>query len=119
MSLYIRNRRCHCLRCRVRNLMGGAILVTIGVLFLLQTYDIVDFDQTWPVLLIVIGLLAFAARSASTEGHVSPAWYGNFERRVVDKWGTAQGGPQSSPTQNNPQQSGTGPEPNSGWEVKP
>jgi len=56
--------------------MGGAILVTLGVLFLLDNYNMFNFDQSWPVLLIVIGLLSFAARSGSTEGHKQPNWMG-------------------------------------------
>lgn len=54
--------------------MGGAILVTLGVLFMLDNYGVLYFDQSWPVLLIVIGLISFAARSGSVEGHVQPSW---------------------------------------------
>lgn len=105
MAIYIRNRYCNCLRCRARGLTGGAILITLGVLFLLQEYRAVPFDDTWPVLLIVIGLFSFASRAASTEGHIQPGW--------------AVGQP-PPPGYNNPQQSGpgsgqTGPGP----EVKP
>jgi len=56
--------------------MGGAILITLGILFLLNENNIYSFDQTWPVLLIVIGLLSFAARSAPSEGHIQPFWMG-------------------------------------------
>ena len=52
--------------------MGAAILITLGILFLLETYSVADFGQTFPVLLIVIGLLLFANRNASMEGHVQP-----------------------------------------------
>ena len=52
--------------------MGAAILITLGILFLIDNYHLVDFDQTWPVLLIVIGLFVFASRNASMEGHVQP-----------------------------------------------
>lgn len=54
--------------------MGAAIIVTIGVLFLVQEFWYIDFDRTWPVLLIVIGLLTFAGHNASMEGHVQPWW---------------------------------------------
>ena len=74
MTLYIRNRACRCARCRAKGLMGGAILVTLGILFLLEENRIARFDDTWPVLLIVIGLLVFASRTASTEGHVQAKW---------------------------------------------
>jgi Putative stress-responsive transcriptional regulator len=38
------------------NLMGGLILITLGILFLLPTFfNWLDFGDLWPVLLIVIG----------------------------------------------------------------
>lgn len=52
--------------------MGAAILITLGILFLLENYHLVGFEQTWPVLLIVIGIFVFAGRNASMEGHVQP-----------------------------------------------
>lgn len=42
---------------RAQNLVGPAVLVTLGVLFLLETQDIISFGRTWPVLLVVIGLI--------------------------------------------------------------
>lgn len=85
--------------------MGPAILITLGVLFLLDEYAIAAFDRTWPALLIVIGLLSFAAHAASIEGHTPPRWLtGHFHRRDY----------------HDPQQSGSGPEqPGAGPEVKP
>jgi hypothetical protein len=50
--------------------MGPAILITLGVLFLLDQMWMVRFHETFPVLLIVIGVLMYLGRSASTEGHV-------------------------------------------------
>ena len=76
MTRYFRNRSCRCARCKARNLMGAAIMVTLGVLFLIQEYWYIDFDRTWPVLLIVIGLFIFAGHNASMEGHVQPRWAG-------------------------------------------
>lgn len=72
MAVYMRNRRCGCARCRAHGLMGAAVLITLGVLFLLDSNRIVRFDQTWPVLLLVIGTLIFFSRTASTENHVQP-----------------------------------------------
>jgi Domain of unknown function (DUF5668) len=54
--------------------MGAAIMITIGILFLVQEYWYIDFGQTWPVLLIVIGLFTFVGHNASTEGHTQPWW---------------------------------------------
>jgi len=52
------------------SLMGAGILITLGFLFLLENYGIVDFDVTAPGILIVIGLLLLARHNASKEGHV-------------------------------------------------
>jgi cell wall-active antibiotic response 4TMS protein YvqF len=55
--------------------MGPVIVVTIGVLFLLAEMrgGFFDFGNTWPVILIVIGLISLASAMASSEGHVSSA----------------------------------------------
>lgn len=74
---YYRNRVCRCARCRCRNLMGPAMMITIGALFLLQTLDVMPFHYTWPVILIVIGAVQVLAHSASAEGHVQPSWIMN------------------------------------------
>lgn len=64
------NPRCHCMRCRVSGLMAPAVLITLGLLFLLQETGVKHFDQTWPLLLIVIGAVLIIKRSAPAEGHV-------------------------------------------------
>ena len=65
--------RCTCQRCSIRGLMGPVIVVTVGVLFLLQEMrgGYFDFGNTYPVILIVIGLMSLASAMASSEGHVS------------------------------------------------
>src|SRR5271155_4417239 len=67
--------RCTCQRCTIRGLMGPVIIVTIGVLFLLAEMrgGFFDFGNTYPVILIVIGLISLASSLASSEGHVSSA----------------------------------------------
>ncbi|MGH9526624.1 MAG: LiaI-LiaF-like domain-containing protein [Terriglobales bacterium] len=46
------------------------MLITIGVLFLLQmTYPGWGFDQTWPILLIAIGAVMLAQRMIPHRGH--------------------------------------------------
>jgi hypothetical protein len=54
------------------DLMGAAVLITIGVLFLLSTWAHVRFHNTFPVILIVIGVVLFLRASGSTAGHISP-----------------------------------------------
>jgi hypothetical protein len=41
----------------VRAITGPIILITIGVLFAFDRFTEFRFSQTWPILLIVIGLL--------------------------------------------------------------
>ena len=70
---YRYNPACGCARCRAHGFMGPAILITIGVLFLLDQVTHVywmEFIRTWPALLIVIGLIMFLQHSAPTTGHV-------------------------------------------------
>jgi hypothetical protein len=61
---------CLCPRCRTRRIMGPAMLVTVGVLFLLENLGALGFGRTWPVILLVIGGVKLLQGSASTEGHI-------------------------------------------------
>ena len=73
------NPNCSCARCRAHGFMGPVVLITIGVLFLLDQLGHshwMDFGSTWPALLIVIGLIMFLQHNASAEGHVPRPWPG-------------------------------------------
>lgn len=70
---YRYNPACGCPRCRAHGFMGPAILITIGVLFLLDQMTHIywmEFGRTWPALLIVIGLIMFLQHNAPATGHV-------------------------------------------------
>jgi ABC-type spermidine/putrescine transport system permease subunit II len=64
--------RCTCPRCSIRNLMGPAVVTTIGVLFLLSELGNGYFHigHTYPVLFIVIGAILLASSLASMDGHL-------------------------------------------------
>lgn len=63
--------KCGCKRCRTGGVMGPVVLITLGVLFMVQKMEWgYDFGELWPVLIIVIGLVKVAEAMASTEGHV-------------------------------------------------
>ena|ERR1017187_1073237 len=67
------NPACSCGRCRVHGYMGPAVLITLGILFLLDQMGRagwMEFGNTWPAILIVVGLVMFLQHSASIAGHV-------------------------------------------------
>lgn len=55
---------------RRSTLIGGLVLVTVGILFLLQNLADIRFGQTWPVLLIVIGLGSLLAMMFPVLGRI-------------------------------------------------
>lgn len=74
MENYRSNPRCECARCRMAGLMGPAVLITLGAIFLLDNLDAFNgaftFHNTWPVLLIVIGIVKVLQYMAPVENHV-------------------------------------------------
>jgi hypothetical protein len=65
--------RCYCERCRTRRLMGPAILVTIGVLGLVDSFRGLNFFSWVGALLVVIGVVKIVQGNPSTTGHIAPA----------------------------------------------
>ena len=68
------NPKGRCPRCTIRSLMGPAVIVTVGVLFLLQQMrgGYFDFGNTYPVILVVIGAILLASSLAPMNGHINP-----------------------------------------------
>jgi len=64
--------KCHCQSCTIRSLVGPAVVITLGVLWLLNEVHggRFYFGSTWPLILIVIGLVHLASSMASREGHL-------------------------------------------------
>jgi hypothetical protein len=62
-------------RSRIRSLRGPVTLITLGTLFALQNFTPYGFDQTWPVLLIVFGLLSLLGRSVTAQPPAAPPLY--------------------------------------------
>jgi len=70
---YRYNSHCSCPRCQAHGFMGPAVLITLGVLFLLDQIGRaywMGFHFTWPALLIVIGVIKLLEHSASMNGHI-------------------------------------------------
>jgi len=53
--------------------MCPAVVITIGVLFLLQEMrgGYLGFDNTYPLILVVIGAILLASSMAPSEGHIA------------------------------------------------
>ena len=64
--------RCGCGRCTTRCLMGPAMVLTTGIVFLLDSLNIAGVDRTWPAWILVVGIVKLLQSSASSEGHVGP-----------------------------------------------
>jgi len=64
--------RCRCKRCTIRSLMGPAVIITVGILFLIdQTHGgFFEFMKLLPVVLIVIGSILLASALAPMDGHL-------------------------------------------------
>ncbi len=48
----------------LRAVRGPVMLITVGTLFALQNFTPFSFDRTWPVLVIVAGILNLGGKSA-------------------------------------------------------
>jgi hypothetical protein len=75
MKYYQPNPACSCGRCSTRGLVGPAVLVTLGVLFLLDNVSGYGFERTWPILLIVIGAIKVVRYVVPESGHLNPGEY--------------------------------------------
>jgi hypothetical protein len=80
--------------------MGAAVLITLGVLFLLESYNVIPFDRSLPVLLLVIGCVLLVSRTGSTEGHIQPGWMqAPIAQPPAQPWPTTTTAPPPSPSQ--------------------
>ena len=51
---------------------GPILLITVGVLFALHQADILRFGLTWPILIIVLGVMKLLERTAGPRAFVAP-----------------------------------------------
>lgn len=59
-------------RALVQAITGPIILITVGSLFALDKFSGWSFGQTWPMLIIVIGVLKLFGGSRKRLGNVAP-----------------------------------------------
>jgi hypothetical protein len=64
---------CRCVRCQSSRMMAPAVLLSLGILFLLDQWTNLSFNRTFPAILIVIGAVKLLQAAGSTEGHIEVA----------------------------------------------
>ncbi|MBZ5725763.1 MAG: DUF5668 domain-containing protein [Acidobacteriia bacterium] len=88
-------------RSMIRAIRGPITLITLGVLFALNNFTRFHFEQTWPVLLIVFGLLSLLRRgveAAPLQPPGAPPYayppppYAPYPPAAAPPMGTAKGG---------------------------
>ena len=51
----------------LRAIKGPIIMITVGVLFALDNFTPLSFSRTWPILLVVVGLLSLGRKSCGRD----------------------------------------------------
>ena len=54
----------------IRRLRGPAFLLLVGITALLNQWDILSFSRSWPLYLILFGLLSLAERAALSQAQM-------------------------------------------------
>jgi hypothetical protein len=60
----------------LHRIQGPALLLTFGLCALLDQWDILSFGRSWPLYLIVLGVLKLAQRAALANAEPPPAYPG-------------------------------------------
>ncbi|HTZ89180.1 MAG TPA: DUF5668 domain-containing protein [Alloacidobacterium sp.] len=60
----------------LQRIQGPALLLTFGVTALLDQWHILSFGRSWPLYLIVLGLIKLAQRAALANAEPPPAYPG-------------------------------------------
>lgn len=60
----------------LQRITGPAMLLTFGVCALLDTWDILNFGRSWPLYLIVLGVIKLAQRAALATAAPPPGYAG-------------------------------------------
>lgn len=56
----------------IRSVRGPIVLIVLGILFALDQSDTLQFSRSWPILIIVFGLLKLAERSFAPPAVYAP-----------------------------------------------
>lgn len=59
----------------IRRLRGPAFLIMVGITALLNQWGVLSFSRSWPLYLILAGVLGLAERAALALGPPAPPFY--------------------------------------------
>ena len=66
-------------RANLRAIRGPIMVITVGVLFALNNFTPYSFGETWPVLIIVAGLISLLGRGAASPVQPPPPPYSTYQ----------------------------------------
>jgi hypothetical protein len=66
-------------RSGMRGLRGPIMVIAVGVLFALNNFTPYRFEETWPVLIIVAGLVSLLGRAVAPPPMVPPPPYTTYQ----------------------------------------
>jgi hypothetical protein len=91
----------------LHRIQGPAMLLTFGVTALLDQWDILSFGRSWPLYLIVLGVIKLAQRAALANAEPPPAYPGTYSGYAgYSPVGGAPAGPTAGSTAPAPTDSG-------------
>jgi hypothetical protein len=66
-------------RSGINGVRGPILVITVGVLFALQNFTPYNFGETWPILIIVVGLLSLVGRASAPPPMPPPPPYTTYQ----------------------------------------
>jgi hypothetical protein len=67
----------------LRAIRGPIMVITVGVLFALNNFTPYSFGETWPVLIIVAGLISLLGRGTAPPPQPPPPPYSTYQPPVA------------------------------------
>jgi hypothetical protein len=59
----------------LQSIRGPLVLITLGVLFAMHQADFISFSRTWPLIIIVVGLVKLVERLVAPPVSYPPGGY--------------------------------------------
>ena len=84
----------------LRSIKGPVIMITIGVLFAADRFTAYGFHETWPILLIVIGLMQLAGGRRRRADYYPPPGSAAQASQPYSPAAPAPPAPMNHPTEN-------------------